>query len=194
MARGMRWVSGSRSSPTSPSGSAPAALKYLSANGLETVGAGVVRQHPLDHEFGGAIGINRLLRRRLANRNLLRFAVDGAGAREHDGGGVGVEHRPQQREGAGDVVVVIFLGVDHRFPDIGAGREVQHGRDIVGEHRLAQRGVVTDVGLDQRPPAHEAFVAGREVVVDKGREASFGEGLAGVRPDITGPAGDEDIP
>ena len=42
-------------------------------------------------------------------------------------------------------------------------------------------------------PAHEALVAGGEVVVDERRVSSFGESLAGMRPDIAGAAGDENI-
>src|SRR5579864_1728715 len=53
------------------------------------------------------------------------------------------------------------------------------------------RGIV-QIALNARSPTHRLAVAARQIIVDHRSVAGGGQGLAGVRADIAGAAGDED--
>src|SRR3546814_9334334 len=57
---------------------------------------GEIAQHPLDHQLGAAVGIDRLCRRGLRDRNLVGGAVDGSGGREYKAADAGVATGLQQ--------------------------------------------------------------------------------------------------
>jgi hypothetical protein len=64
--------------------------------------------------------------------------------------------------------------------------------DAMIAERAGKGFAVADVTLDQRSPVDGVGMAGGQVVIDDGQVTGFGQGLAGVRADIAGAAGDKD--
>jgi acetylornithine deacetylase/succinyl-diaminopimelate desuccinylase-like protein len=101
-------------------------------------------------------------------------------------------HGLEQRQRAGDIVVVVQPGIIRGLADIGIGGKVNDGLGPKPSQRLAHQGGIPDVGFDQRPPFDEIFVAARQIVDHGHLEAFMGQKLAGVAADVAGAAGDED--
>ena len=74
-------------------------------------------------------------------------------------------HCRQYGERTGNVVFVILRWVRYRFADIGERGEVHHADDVEGYGLRFRHCVgVSNVCLDQRPPANKLAVAETQVV------------------------------
>ena len=116
-------------------------------------------QRALDHQLAFAIGVDRALRRGLADRNLVGNAVGRAGRGEDDALDVGRQHDFEQPQAVDYVVAEIELGLLDRFLDIGEGGEMHHRSDGVALQRGGKLVAVREITLDQRPPAHRLAMA-----------------------------------
>ena len=56
-----------------------ARVEIAKSNGTNLMGPLIVRKNAFDHGLRGAVGVNRNLRRALADGNFLGFAIDGTG-------------------------------------------------------------------------------------------------------------------
>ncbi len=160
-----------------------------------------VGQHALDHGLRRAVRIGGADRKVLADRQRVRIAVDGGRRTEHQPLDVGPRHRVDQRQRAGHVVVVVHQRLCDRLADRLQAREVDHRDDRVRREDTFERGRVAHVGLDEdrRGPrdaldAPDRFALAVDEVVDDDRHEAGGQQFdAGVRADVAGAAGDEDV-
>src|SRR3546814_2101923 len=94
---------------------------------------------PLDHQLGAAVGIDRLCRRGLRDRNLVGGAVDGSGGREYKAADAGVATGLQQIAADRDVVGVVAQRVADRFLDQNAAgeRSEEHTSELQSLMRIS---------------------------------------------------------
>ena len=139
---GIRWVSGSWSSPISPSGIGAGGIEIAQRDVTQAIGVAVPVQRALDRELGLAIRVERRLGGRLADRHGLGNAVDRAGRREDDCRDAGLAHRIEQRRACRRHCCGNKAPGRHRFADIGECGEM-HDRsrhDANASPRPAGRG------------------------------------------------------
>ena len=104
-----------------------------------------------DHQFGMPVGIDRALRAVLTDGDMfgIRFAVSGAGAREHQTGNPGLSHGRQQCQAASHIVFVIHQRPFTAFAHIGVGRKMHHCLYVVLLERVCQLVDIPNVGFDK---------------------------------------------
>ena len=78
-----------------------------------------------------AVGVERRLGGRLADRHLLGDAIDRAGRGEDDRRNPRLAHGGEQGKRAADVIPIVSFGVHHRFANIGKSREVHYRRYLM---------------------------------------------------------------
>ena len=113
----------------------------------QSVSAAIGLERVLEKKLGRAIGIHRLARRLLGDRNLSGDAVHGAAGGKYEASNAGVQRGVQQAERREDVVPEIFARVLDRLSHVGVGGKV-HDRVDAREH-WPERGFVGDVALHQ---------------------------------------------
>ena len=149
-----------------------------------------------DHLLGGpfrlAVGIDRKFWRILLNWNTVRRPVGRGGAGEDEPADRMIAHRLEQRQGARDIVAIIFAGIGHRLADIGERREMHHRHRPVSRDRRIERRAVGDIADLERPPLHRLAVPVDQIVIDDREKSARTKRLAGMRADITGSPGDQD--
>lgn len=145
-----------------------------------------VRQRLLDHQLGGAIRVDRLLRRAFRDRVSIGHAIDRRAAGiDHRACGK-YPHRIDQGQGVAPLVAIIERRIAHRLAQIDNAREMDHGlRKMPRDHRLKAPGVA-DVAFFQRPPAHQFAVAAAEIAIRDGGETVLRQRLAAMAADIIG--------
>ena len=110
------------------------------------------------------------------------------------GAALGDEHRVEQAEPSGDIVVVVLPGVLHRFADEGVGGHMDHRLDPVPGERVAQRAAVGDIGLHEGGPlGHRIAMPLAEVVVHDDAMSVADQFLHDHASDVPGAAGDQYI-
>ena len=83
-------------------------VEITQADRFQTVGRVVVSQHLLDHQFGAAVRVNRLLRMALVDRCVLRVAESCRRRREDELPHAMRAHSIEQIERIGEVVLVVL--------------------------------------------------------------------------------------
>src|SRR5271170_2421911 len=89
-------------------------IEIAESDKTNSVGPIVSTQSLLEREFGGAIGIDRQLRRILGYGHLCRRAVGGASRRENKLPDIRLQYRVQQGESGDKVVLKILSGIEDR--------------------------------------------------------------------------------
>src|SRR6266550_8572115 len=139
-------------------------VEVAQTGGTQAVSAIIGLKRILTKKFGSAIGIDRLARIVLGDRNLRRLAIDSTRRRKHKPADAGVECGIQQAKSGLDIVTEILARVLDRLTDISVGREV-HDTIHTLEYR-PQLGFVGNVALHQFESVCEAAVAVHKAVVD----------------------------
>jgi hypothetical protein len=102
--------------------------------------------------------------------------------------------RPHRRQDAGDAVEIDVPEQGrllNRAPDLDQSGEMDHGADPVIANAGAHRAGVAHVADHQRSPSYGGAVTVRQVVEHHRLISGSRQRLAGVRADITRPAGDQ---
>ncbi|MNS58052.1 hypothetical protein D3C72_909580 [compost metagenome] len=173
-------------------GRGAAGVEVAQGHGLQAMSVGGVAQHGFAHQLGPAIGADRGGGQVLADHCALRVAIDGAGAGEDQPVHARRPHPLDQTQQAGDVVAVVVQRRCGRLADHGGGGELHDGGHVVLDQGAAHQRGVRHIALDQRPPAHELGMAGRQIVQRHRPIARLRQGLADVAADIAGAARDQD--
>src|ERR1043166_5617419 len=119
----------------------------------------------------------------------MRRTIDGPGARKNEIETSSTVHRMEECDRSGEVVSVIFVRISDGFGDGAEGGEVQDRNDAgMCLERVGQFGRIQDVTHHQWSPAYELGVTAGEIVVADRLISCFAESLATMRPDIPGPA------
>ena len=188
---GIRWVSGSWSSPT-PSLRA-GDVEVAQAHSADPVGHAEVADQVVGGELRRAVGVLRPRRRALGNRNLVGLTVDRAGGAEHEPRHLVSDHRLEQVQGAGDVRAVVALGVLDRLADQRERGEVQHSVET-GCQRLLDLVGIAQVPDDQlRLRRNGLAMAAFEVVQHDNLVAIRDQHTRDDRADVAGAAGDKEL-
>ena len=86
-----------------------------------------LRQYPLYHDFGSAVGVDGGKGRGFLDGDFLGLAIDGGRRGIDEVADVVVPENVQEREGIGDVVPVVFQGLPHRLLHLDEGGKVNDG-------------------------------------------------------------------
>ena len=119
------------------------------------------------------------------------MAVGGAGRGEDDLADPALAQRVEEAQRPRHVVPEVPVRMGHGLADIGVGREVNHGLDLMLAQRRPERRPVAEIGLHERPPAHGPPVSALQGVQRHGEVAGRGQRLRGMAADVSGAAGDE---
>jgi len=158
-------------------------IEVAEADVLQAVSCAVSLERIFEREFGGAIGVHRLLRTILGDRALGGIAVHRSRRGEDELANSRVHHTIKQGDRRSDVVVVVLFGILHRFAHRGV-RGKEH-------HRLAAAEKDIDLCLIGEVPDHQLkafgqlFVAGGEIVVDDDVVSAIAQNLRGVTADVS---------
>ncbi|MNE72725.1 hypothetical protein D3C80_1686920 [compost metagenome] len=79
------------------------------------------------------------------DRHLLRVTVNGRAGRKHQVPDACAHHRLEQRQGGGDVVLVVLGGRGNRLADLDERRKVKHGIELILVEQGVQRGLIGNV-------------------------------------------------
>jgi len=145
-------------------------IEIAQTHRAQAVGATVGCERVFEKKLGGAIGIDRLARRLLGDRNLrervlLWDAIDGAAGGKDETADPGVQRGVQQAKGGENVVVEILARVFYRLSHVGVGGKVHHRVDA--RERRPEARLVGDVALEQFEALRQAAAAGGEIVVEQ---------------------------
>jgi hypothetical protein len=125
----------------------------------------------------------------LADRHLLRLAVDRGTRGEDEGTDAMASHRVEQRDRLHDVVAEVEAGVRHRLAHRTAPRHVDDRPDRpVAEHAV-EDGRVAVVPVDQRRARNRRAMPGGEIVEDQDLARSLDEATHDVAADVPGASG-----
>ena len=147
----------------------------------------------LGGELRGAVGIDRLERRVLGDRNLLGSAVDRGSRREDDGRHAGVAHGVQDIERAAGVDPPVGRGIAHRLRRDGQSREMEDRIGVVLTSAEVTCRAIADVDPYQRYAARQRLpVALGQVVDGDNIVAARDQARDGGAADVSGASGDDD--
>ncbi len=158
----------------------------------EIMGLRGVAQHPLRHQFGAAIGIDRIGRRIFRNRHRFGCAVNRGRGREHEildaFQHAGFDQCARRR----GVVGIVEEGVLHGLRHHHRAREMDHRVDAQILDQLAHQRDVGDVAFDEsRGFGHQAAYTGTEIVQNDGMLAPVDQRMNHMAADIPGPTRDK---
>ncbi len=151
-----------------------------------------VAQHPLAHQLGASVGIDRLRRRILAHAAVAGNAVHRGGGREHEVAHAGLDAAFEQAARLRRIVAVVAQRVGDRLRhDRSRGEMHDRADGVFGEHALDQC-LVADLPDHQRGVEHGLAKAGAEVVEHDDAFARLAQLAHDVAADVAGAAGDQD--
>jgi hypothetical protein len=125
-----------------------AGVEIAQAKCAQSIGAAIIREHSLDHPFRRTVRVDRRAGIVFGEGAAVGVAIDRAGGGEHQAITAGLAHRIEQRQRAGDIVLVIFPRVDDRLADQARSREVHYRDDTMLREDASQRGLVQEVADD----------------------------------------------
>ena len=155
---------------------------------LQTVSGMIILEDTLHHQLGRTVRIDRMLRHILRQRQSLRFPIDGTGGRENDFITAILTHYLQQIQRIAHIVVIIFLGILHGFPDISKRGKMKHRFYVmIAKYRLQVIGI-RQIALYERPPFHCFPMTINQTVKDNRLIAFLMKRFIDMGTDIPGPA------
>ena len=155
------------------------------------VDGGDVAQHPLRHEFRGAVRIDRRRRRVFGGFAVAWNAIDGGRRGEHHVLDARAQRVLEQRSAGAGVVAVVFQRVGDGLGHDGVRREVHDGVDVEAREQLRQHGRVAGVADHELAVQHRLAEARRQVVEHDDVLAGLAELANDVRADVAGSPGDQ---
>ena len=152
---------------------------------IEAIGRGAVAQHPLGHQLGPAIGIDRLGARLLGDRDPLGDAVGRRGRGEDEMADPALDGAFDQRAALHRVVLIIMERLGDGFGHDDRAREMHHRADpMLGDQPVDQPGLGYVAADEHGLLRHRPFEAGGEIVDHHHRPAGVEQGEHGVAADI----------
>ena len=146
----------------------------------------------LDRQLRASVGTDGREGHVLGDRHRAGLAIERTRRRKHNRY-VSRQAGSIQKVQRSDNIVVVVLGrILDRLTDIRAGGEMQgNDRTMFGE-RPRQPALVEEVAFNERSPANEAAIAGRQIVVHHRLEAAGGKGRACMAADVPRSSDDKD--
>ena len=147
-------------------------------------------EHPLGHELGSAVGIDRG-RGGVLGRNATGWdAVHGGRGGEHEVPDPGREATLEERARRAGVVAVVLQRLAHRLGHDGVGREMHHRIDAVLLEQPQHRVAVADLADDERRIEHRLAKTPRQIVQDDDPFAAGSQLQDRVAADVACASGD----
>ena len=159
----------------------------------QAMGGPEIGQHALDGALAGAIGVQRLLRRVLVQQDAIMIAIGGAGRGKHHIAAAPRHRRLKEVERAADIDPPIPPRLLHRLAHLAEGGEMHHRGGLPSGKDLIQPRPVQKIALLEGAKFHRIGPAGGQIVIGDRHIARRRQKLAGMRADIAGAAGDQDM-
>jgi hypothetical protein len=176
-----------------PLGIAAAGVEVAQRDAAEAAALVQPAQDLLHHGFRFAVRADRSEGRIFEDGDTLGRAVDRGAGGEHQPRDAGPLHGRDERERSADVVDEVQLGLLDRLADRDESREVDHRLDTLAPHQYTERVRRGHIHHAQARWFNVVAVAPGEVIDHHRVEARADERLNGVRTDVAGAAGHQDL-
>jgi len=137
---------------------------------------------------------DRALREIFGHRHAIRRSISGASRAKDKLFNATFDRCVEQLKTIDDIVMEVFLRVRHRFRHQGTGSEVHDRLGLSSSNCIED--VVFPFGLAEdktRARIHCGAMAFGQIIIDSDFMAGIKQFLRANRPDVTGPAGDENV-